>query len=200
MKVKYTCIALLLMTLIGCASVKPPKTDTTPALGDSISASKALVTSASESVTQAVPHADTVGQAHLQSASSDLKSTLGKLDTASTDLTKVQAEAAQQRAAYQALDIKYTRYDQGWFGGKTLRLAHWLIGIWVGVGILGFVLSAIGGPVMGGVGTQLLHVLPISNVFTLGGSLVTYVIGLFRKPTAKAATPTAAPVPAAGGQ
>lgn len=160
----------------GCAQQRPTA-DSAPNLGNSIARVGVYVDQASASVALAKPHADTTGQVHLTNATASLAGATSELSVAQSELAKTRKEVSDLDSQNKQQADKLAAYKHRWLGDATIFWFKWLVAAWVGLGIAGVALSVFGGGMLGGVGMQLLHLLPLSNLFV-------FAAGALQKPKA----------------
>lgn len=175
-------VLIMALMLVGCAAAPSKLPD--PSVSNSIAKTQVYVDRAATSVTAAKPFTGGAGVNHLNSASQDLTSAGKELAAAQADLKSEQAKcnALVTESSKQADQLK--AYHSRWLGDRTIFWARWLIAAYVGLGIAGALLQIYGDGLLGGIGTQVLHLLPVSNLFAGLGALLS-----------KRAAPTAAPAP-----
>jgi hypothetical protein len=164
---KNTIIAILLMLFYGGCS-QPQSSHLSP-VGNGIGRIDGDVNNASNSVDQAKPHTDSIGNAHLTDASFSLSDAKLQIVTTTKALTASQIASDKIIKDDQATHDQLTEERNHWVGYKTRLLARWIIAIsvslWLIVGVL-FCINSVSpiawiGPVI----VEVANALPFFNPF-----------------------------------
>lgn len=130
---------LTLASIMGCKGSHLSDSSSLNHIGNGLARIGGDVDSAQGSITVAKPHADDVGQAHLDDASSDLTDAKTQLATTQKNYEIALSDAALQAHNAQTLADELKAERAHWVGYRTRLLARWVIGIalsvWLLVGI-----------------------------------------------------------------
>lgn len=160
----FAIFCLLIVGCHGCRPTTPGGVDIRPAQ-TGVAKIEATNADASGHVQRAMPHADNIGQTELGGATAALAEQKTEIGTVkeSLQVAEKQAVALQRRCEKSESDLAWEQ--DHWFGYKTRRLAKWIIGIWVALGILGMLLKGFGGGWVFSVGRFVLSMLPAAWPF-----------------------------------
>jgi hypothetical protein len=158
----FLVLILLAATLSGCGGNKPM--DFSPAIGDSISRAQVRNQTATEHVEAVQPHVRGADAQHLDGAKTDLNKQAVDLVDAQQALLLTRGQMAKMQSQIDTQAAQIDAEQSQWFGDRLHKLATTIIfggiALWIAVGVAGVFLP-------GALGSQVLHLLPLSNLFAL---------------------------------